>query len=206
MSPKNSIFSETELSKLYALGDKASLEAGNIRGPASQWTIKGHVSCGKFSSINGTFTARGRVRIGNYCAFGQYISVLSANHRTDMPNQQVWLNARFGFSLPIETKGPVEIGHNVWIGDKANVLSGVQIGHGSVVAAGATVSKSVEPFTIVAGTPARVVKRRFTQNVIDQLLEIAWWNWSDEKISKNKAFFEAAIPSDEDVDLISLCV
>ncbi len=123
-----------------------------------------------------------------------------------MPNQQVWLNARFGFSLPIETKGPVEIGHNVWIGDKANVLSGVQIGHGSVVAAGATVSKSVEPFTIVAGTPARVVKRRFTQNVIDQLLEIAWWNWSDEKISKNKAFFEAAIPSDEDVDLISLCV
>lgn len=202
----DSIFTKDELGNLYLLGDDADIKAGNIRGPVSKWTISGNVSCGKYCSINGVFNARGRIRIGNYCAFGQFVSLISGNHRTDMPNQQIWLNQRFGFKIPAETKGPIEIGHNVWIGDKVNILSGVQVGHGSVIGAGTTVTKSVGPFEIVAGSPARVIRKRFTDNVIMQLLEIQWWNWDDDRISRNKVFFETEIPNNRDVDLLSLCV
>lgn len=201
-----SIFSKEEIDGLYSLSDKDSIKVGNIRGPVLKWTISGNVACGKYCSINGVFNARGRVRIGKYCAFGQFISLISGNHRTDMPNQQIWLNQRFGFKLPAETKGPIEIGHNVWIGDKVNVLSGVQVGHGSVIAAGTTVTKSGGPFEIVAGSPARVIRKRFTENVIKQLLEIQWWNWTDDLIQKNKSFFETEVPNNEDIDLISLCI
>ncbi|SNT74922.1 CatB-related O-acetyltransferase [Paracoccus seriniphilus] len=201
-----SIFSKKEIDQLFRLDDAKRVRSGNIRGPLSKWTISGNVSCGRYSSINGVFNARGQVRIGNYCAFGQFVSLLSGNHRTDMPNQQIWLSQRHGFKSPHESKGPIEIGHNVWIGDKVNVLSGVQVGHGSVIAAGATVTRSVGPFEIVAGTPARVLKKRFTDNVVGQLLEIQWWNWDEERISSNQKFFETEIPSDKDMDLLSLIV
>ena len=124
----SSIFSKEERAGFYRLDDAKSIKAGSIRGPVSKWTISGTVLCGKYSSINGAFNARGRVGIGKYCAFGQYVSLISGNHRTDLPNQQIWLHQRFGFLPPVESKGDIEIGHNVWIGDKANVLSGVKVG------------------------------------------------------------------------------
>lgn len=201
-----SIFLPQELASFHNMKDPAAIEAGHIRGPTNLWTIKGNVLCGRYTSINGQFNARGRVRIGSYCAFGRLISLISANHRTDMPNQQLWLNSRFGFTPPTFSKGPVEIGHNTWIGDKANILSGVQVGHGSVVAAGTTVTKSVGPFEIVAGSPARLIRKRFTDSVIEQLLEIAWWGWPDEVIARNQTFFETAIPPDQDIDLHALVV
>lgn len=199
-----SIFSSAELSEFVRLEKVENLQSASIRGPHAKWTIHGNVTCGKFTSINGTFNARGRVRIGKYCAFGQHVSLISGNHRTDLPNQQVWLNQRFGFILPNEMKGPVEIGHNVWIGDKVNVLSGVQVGHGAVLAAGATVTKNVGPFEIAGGNPAKTIRKRFTDKVIAQLLDIAWWDWDDDRIARNKEFFETAIPPDTDIDLKSI--
>ncbi|MEM9232108.1 MAG: CatB-related O-acetyltransferase [Pseudomonadota bacterium] len=201
-----SIFLPQELASLYNLKDPLAIEAGHIRGPTKLWTIKGNVLCGRYTSINGQFNARGRIRIGNYCAFGRLISLISTNHRTDMPNQQLWLSTRHGFEPPSTSKGPTEIGHNVWIGDKANILSGVQVGHGSVIAAGTTVTKSVGPFEIVAGSPARMIRKRFTDSVIEQLLEIAWWRWADDTIARNRIFFETAIPPDQDIDLHALVV
>ena len=87
-----------------------------------------------------------------------------------------------------------------------NVLSGVQVGHGAVIAAGSTVTKSVGPFEIVAGSPARVIRKRFTDDVIEQMLKIGWWNWSDERIARNQAFFELVIPHDRNMNITSVCV
>lgn len=201
-----SMFSKQELSDLYSLTDAAAIVAGNIRGPRLKWEIKGSALSGKYSSINGEFTARGTVRIGKYCAFGRHVALISGNHRTDMPNQQVWFNDRFGFTRTTETKGPIEVGHNVWIGDKVNVLSGVQIGHGSVIGAGATVVKSMPPFSIVGGNPAREIRRRFRESVIAQMLEIGWWDWDDERIARNKSFFELSLSPTDDFDLHSVVV
>jgi phosphonate metabolism protein (transferase hexapeptide repeat family) len=76
----------------------------------------------------------------------------------------------------------VSIGHDVWIGHGAVVLPGRNIGTGAVVAAGAIVTKDVPAYTIVAGNPARIIRRRFPQEIADALTELAWWDWDHEKL------------------------
>ncbi|WP_316184355.1 chloramphenicol acetyltransferase [Bradyrhizobium sp. SZCCHNRI1003] len=76
----------------------------------------------------------------------------------------------------------VNIGHDVWIGHGAIVLPGRNIGTGAVVAAGAIVTKDVPAYTIVAGNPARPVKRRFPEDVAERLIRLAWWDWHHEAL------------------------
>lgn len=78
----------------------------------------------------------------------------------------------------------VEIGHDVWIGHGAVILPGVQVGTGAAVGAEAVVSKPVPPYAVVAGVPARVLRRRFSEAVIEALLKIAWWDWDRETLCK----------------------
>ena len=80
------------------------------------------------------------------------------------------------------SKGPVVIGHDVWIGRGATILSGVTIGDGAVVAAHSVVTKSVGPYSIVAGNPARLVRQRFSEDQTAALLRICWWDWPIETI------------------------
>jgi len=82
------------------------------------------------------------------------------------------------------TKGEVVIGSDVWIGQDALILSGVTIGHGSVIAARSVVTKDVQPYSIVAGNPARHIRFRFPEETIRSLLEIAWWDWPSIKIQE----------------------
>lgn len=71
------------------------------------------------------------------------------------------------------------IGHDVWIGARVFVRSGVTIGHGAVLAAGAVVVEDVPDYAVVGGVPAKLIRRRFTDCVIKELLDIGWWNWPE---------------------------
>lgn len=78
------------------------------------------------------------------------------------------------------------IGNDVWIGNGAIILRGIKVGDGAVIGAGAVVTKDVEPYTIVAGCPAKPIKMRYdNEKYIEELLDIKWWDWSLEKIEKN---------------------
>lgn len=76
----------------------------------------------------------------------------------------------------------VTIGHDVWIGHGAVILPGRSIGTGAIVAAGAVVTKDVAPYTIVGGTPAKVIRRRFAEAVEEKLMALAWWDWSHDRL------------------------
>jgi serine acetyltransferase len=82
-------------------------------------------------------------------------------------------------------KGDITIGSDVWIGAKSTIMSGVKIGHGAIVAAGALVTKDVEPYSVVGGNPAKHLKYRFKEEQIKNLLDIAWWEWEENKIKEN---------------------
>lgn len=82
------------------------------------------------------------------------------------------------------SKGDVRIGSDCWIGHGVVILSGVTIGDGAVVGAFSVVAKDVHPYSIVAGNPARMLRLRFSEEQIDQLLKIKWWDWPPEKIAK----------------------
>ncbi len=87
------------------------------------------------------------------------------------------------------------IGNDVWVGTGATILSGVTIGDGAVIAAKAVVTKNVPAYGIAAGNPARIVKTRFSQEVIEGLKEICWWDWPLEKIETE---FPALLSADVD--------
>src|SRR5690606_22123419 len=82
------------------------------------------------------------------------------------------------------TKGDVHIGHDVWIGSGALILSGVSIGHGAVIAAKAVVTKDVPPYGVAAGNPAGVVRMRCPEDVVTELLDVAWWDLPDAEIAQ----------------------
>lgn len=84
-----------------------------------------------------------------------------------------------------DNKGDIVIGNDVWIGYEAVIMPGVKIGDGAIIGTRAVVTKDVEPYTIVGGVPARVIRKRFDDKTIVKLMKIKWWNWDKEKIAKN---------------------
>ncbi|MCL1473194.1 Vat family streptogramin A O-acetyltransferase [Argonema antarcticum] len=98
-------------------------------------------------------------------------------------------------------KGDTVIGNDVWIGYEAVIMPGVKIGDGAIIAAKSVVTKDVKPYTIVGGNPAQVIRQRFADEIINVLLEIAWWNWDIEKITINLEKIVGA-----DIEALKICV
>lgn len=88
-------------------------------------------------------------------------------------------------------RGNTKVGADVWIGNNATILPGVKIGSGSIIAANTVVRKNVKPYTIVAGNPSQTVKKRFDDETIKTLMEIAWWDWPIEIITQNLSIIRA---------------
>lgn len=158
---------------------------------------------GRFSNIMGPAVIKGNraCSIGNYCALGWGIHIITSHHDISRPNMQVAMQNRHGFRGIWTSRGEVRIGNNVWIGDNAVILSGVTVGDGAVIGAGAVVMNDVPPFSVAAGNPAHVVKLRFSQRIIRQLLDIRWWDWPEERIARNRIFFEMDLTEDPNLDL-----
>ncbi|HEY6630772.1 MAG TPA: CatB-related O-acetyltransferase [Rhizobiaceae bacterium] len=135
-----------------------------------------------------------RLIIGKFCAIaeGARFIMNGANHAmsgfSTYPFNIFGHGWEKGFdpqSWERELRGDTVLGNDVWIGMEALILPGVAIGHGAVVAAKAVVTHDVPPYAIVAGNPARTVKTRFDQRTVDRLLEVAWWDWPVDKITRN---------------------
>ena len=129
--------------------------------------------------------------VGKFCSISENVNVfLGHNHRIDWVstypfghvNQNVF-NRFNGVGHP-STKGDVVIGNDVWIAYNVIIMSGVKIGDGAVVAANSHIIKDVEPYSIVGGNPAKLIKKRFTETQIKDLLEIKWWDWEESKINE----------------------
>ena len=132
-------------------------------------------SCGKFCSI-----AQGvKIYLGN--GSGHDVNFVST-YPFEYVYPHIFTNAH---NKSKDTNGNVVIGNDVWIGDNVTIMSGITVGDGAVIAANSHVIKNVEPYSIVGGNPAKLIKYRFTQEQITKLLEIKWWDWQEEKINMN---------------------
>ncbi|MCE7030568.1 CatB-related O-acetyltransferase [Jiella avicenniae] len=130
-----------------------------------------------------------KLTIGKYGSISVGVEIfLSGNHRTDWVTTYPFSALRPAFrhikGHPA-TKGEVIIGHDVWLGAGCRILSGVRIGHGACIGTNAVVTKDVPAYAIVGGNPATIIKKRFTDRQIEELLEIAWWNWPAEDVEAN---------------------
>jgi virginiamycin A acetyltransferase len=130
--------------------------------------------------------------IGKFCMIASDVKFImnGANHLTKCISSfpfalfgEDWKDAMNGKTYP--NKGNTEIGNDVWIGYNATIMPRIKIGDGAIIASNSTVVKDVDPYSIVGENPAKEIKKRFSQDQIEKLLEIKWWNWPIEKITIN---------------------
>jgi acetyltransferase-like isoleucine patch superfamily enzyme len=128
-----------------------------------------------------------KVTIGPFCSIGPDVEIITGGiHPTDWVSTYSFrihwkMEGAYTDGMPA-SDGDVVIGADVWLGTGVTVLSGVNIGHGSIVAARSLVTRDVPPYAIVAGVPAKVIRFRFESDTIQRLLAIAWWEWDDRRI------------------------
>jgi acetyltransferase-like isoleucine patch superfamily enzyme len=126
------------------------------------------------------------LRIGAYTSIAEQVEIfLGGHHRTE------WVTT-YPFPAMVEeakgvegyafSRGDVSIGSDVWLCTNAVILSGVTVGHGAVVAAGAVVGRDVQPYSVVAGNPARHIRWRFPEDICAALLASAWWDWPESEV------------------------
>ncbi|MEX5726666.1 phosphonate metabolism protein (transferase hexapeptide repeat family) [Rhodovulum iodosum] len=128
--------------------------------------------------------------IGKFCSIAEGARINPGNHATWRAAQHHFTYRAAQYELGEDDAAffgwrkahPVRIGHDVWVGHGVTVLAGVTVGDGAVIGAGAVVARDVAPYTVVGGVPARVLKRRFSETQAEALHEIAWWDWSHDRL------------------------
>lgn len=154
---------------------------------------------GDYSYVGRNFTCW-HATIGKFCSISWNVGIGGANHDYTRVSQHAFLYAsQFGMMSADMQPGYdrfeslCEIGNDVWIGCNAVVCRGVRIGDGAVIAAGAVVTKDVEPYTIVGGVPAKLIKRRCPKELAERLIKLEWWNMEPSFIKEHFSIFNSAI-------------
>jgi len=164
--------------------------------------ISGSVKIDSYTAIEGLsriVSGLDKITIGKFCSIAPKVEILDTNHILDRASTYYIKSIIFGkdYTNDVVSKGDVNIGSDVWIGSQSIILPGVAIGHGSVIAANSVVTKSVAPYSVCAGSPARIIKYRFTPDIINKLLNLQWWLWSIETILMNEDFFTGSLTLDK---------
>jgi virginiamycin A acetyltransferase len=178
--PRSGIASPELLEHPVAIGPRAEIHIGS--------------SIGAFSFVNSDTIIYRNVSVGRFVSFARNCEIGVANHPTSMLSTHSFQYSNWMFPKVEAYKFPrkakflahekTTIGHDVWIGAQSIIIAGVTVGHGAIVAANSVVTKDVPPYAIVGGSPAKIIRYRFSEDIISRLLEAEWWNRPLEELSK----------------------
>ena len=159
-------------------------------------------------TYTGSNTTLKHVKVGKYCSISWNVSCGGAFHDYECLSTSPFHQLKqFGFVAENE-KVPfkkIEIGNDVWIGMNSCILSGgIKVGNGAVIGSGSIVTKDVPDYAIVVGNPARILKYRFDDEIIEYLKQIKWWNFPKEIIKENISVFKNKITLDDCKKLLEI--
>ena len=159
--------------------------------------VVGSEIIGKYTFINHYCLIDKNVKsIGRFCSIAYNVRIGLGNHPTEWVSTHPFAyDKKYGFlkeSISFENKSyDTVIGNDVWIGANATILAGVKVGDGAIIGANSLVKEDVEPYSIVVGSPAKQVKKRFNEETIAKLTALKWWDWSEEKIKEKIDLFKS---------------
>lgn len=156
---------------------------------ADRCNFSGNIKIGWATTLGYNNVIHGDVEIGKYCQLGFDVAIISNNHPLNYMTTYINKNLFDGELYNLKNNGNIVIGNDVWIGHNVIVIGSVKIGNGSVLAAGAVITKDVKPYTIVGGVPAKKIKKRFKDSVIKEIEELEWWNKKGKQLEDLKPLF-----------------
>ena len=151
--------------------------------------FSGNISLGYATTLGYNNFLHGNISIGKYCQLGADIAIHTTNHPTNYMTTYINKNLFKGELKKLKETNTVIIGNDVWVGHNALIIGNVKIGNGAVIAAGAIVTKDVSPYTIVAGVPAKPIRKRFSDSIITEIEALKWWDMSEVELEKIKPMF-----------------
>lgn len=185
------VLGEDSFIKECTLGDRCSIERRNMlfNSCIDTYTYTGYNTVIKYADI------------GKFCSISWNVSIGGANHEiTHLSTHPFPFLSKFGLTENTEKYNSfdtnLKVGNDVWIGSNVCILRGVTIGDGAVIGAGAVVTHDVGPYEIWAGIPAKKIGQRFSDDMIERLLKLSWWNLPVKFILENIGFFRSEITSD----------
>ena len=129
------------------------------------------------------------IEVGKYCQIGADVSIHTTNHPINYLSTYVNKNLFKGELSSLKTIKKTKIGNDVWIGHNVNIVGGVNIGNGAILASGALITKDVPSYHIVGGVPAKVIRKRFSDSIIQEIDALNWWDLSEKDLEKIKPLF-----------------
>lgn len=158
-------------------------------------------------SYTGQFTILQNVHVLNFSNIAAHVRIGATDHPMERVTMHhiTYRRVMYGLDTKDDTlflearkKRITTIGHDTWIGHGAIIKPGLTIGHGSVIGSGSVVTKDVPNYAIVVGNPAKVIRYRFSEHIVKQLLDIAWWNWDDTIIRER--YLDFLLPIEDFID------
>lgn len=210
---KNTLVKNTNLGSDVKVGDFSRIEDSQLgrNVDIQRFAMIYNSQMGDYSYCGRNFTCW-HAKIGKFCSISWNVGIGGANHDYNRISQHAFLYAsQFGMLKDKEEPGydrfvtDCEVGNDVWVGCNAVVCRGVHIGDGAVIGAGSVVTKDVEPYTIVGGVPAKLIKRRCSPDLAHRLIATEWWNLNPTLIKDHFALFNDII-SDDSVSKIESIV
>ena len=151
------------------------------------------IDLGDYSYVSGPNTYVEDAYIGKYCSIARNVVIGVSDHNYKwVTTSPIITSQKYKLIKKniLEKQKPIPvIGNDVWIGMNSIIMRGVKIGDGAVVAAGSVVTKNIQPYSIVGGVPAKLIKHRYSKDEIKTLLTIKWWDWDKHKIKSNLSLF-----------------
>jgi phosphonate metabolism protein (transferase hexapeptide repeat family) len=184
----------------YTLSQTPTIDASAVVRDSiiGEWTEVGfgwsilESTIGDYSYAAGSHGVIHYSKVGKFCSFASHVVINPGDHPMDRVSQHHFTYRRSRYAIgPDDAEvfdrrrsKSCQIGHDVWIGNGAKIMAGVCIGTGAVIGAGSVVTKDVLPYQVVAGVPAQTIRFRFSNEVIEKLLDSQWWNWSHDTLQR----------------------